>query len=65
MIELQKFLDVMATDYELEVLEEESFKLLCSGFNYEISLPDYLKDASVVHFMPGIVTKIFIKEPKY
>lgn len=65
MITLHKFLNIMSTDCELELLDEESFRVLIQGYNYEIDLPEYLKEASVVHFTPGIVTKIFIKEPKY
>ena len=55
----------MATDCEVEILDEESFKVLIHGYNYEIVLPDQPRDIPVVHFTPGIVTKIFIKEPKY
>lgn len=65
MIELQKFLDIMATDCELEVVEDSAFGVLVDGYNYEIELPEYLKEAYVTHFTPGIVTKIFIKEPKF
>ena len=65
MITLHKFLNIMSTDCELELLDEESFRVLIQGYNYEIDLPEYLKEAPVVHFTPGIVTKIFIKEPKY
>ena len=65
MITLHDFLNIMSTDCELEVLDEGSFKELIGGYNYEIILPDYLRDAQVIHFTPGIVTKIFIKEPKF
>lgn len=65
MITLHKFLDIMSTDCELEVVEDSSFGVLIDGYNYDIELPDYLKEAPVTHFTPGIVTKIFIKEPKY
>jgi pantothenate kinase len=36
MIELQKFLDIMATDCELEVVEDSAFGVLVDGYNYEI-----------------------------
>ena len=65
MITLHDFLNTMSTDCEVEILDEESFKVLIHGYNYEIILPDQLRDIPVVHFTPGIVTKIFIKEPKY
>lgn len=65
MITLHEFLNVMSTDCEVEILDEESFKILTQGYNYDIELPDYLRDVSVVHCTPGIVTKIFIKEPKF
>ena len=65
MITLREFLNVMATNCEVEILDEESFKVLIHGHNYEIVLPDQPRDIPVVHFTPGIVTKIFIKEPKY
>ena len=65
MITLREFLNVMATDCEVEILDEESFKVLIHGYNYEIVLPDQPRDIPVVHFTPGIVTKIFIKEPKF
>ena len=56
----------MATDCEVELIDEETFTTFNLGsFNYEIELPDYLRDIPVVHFTPGIVTKIFIKEPKH
>ena len=55
----------MATDCEVEILDEESSKILMQGYNYEIVLPDQPRDVRVVHFTPGIVTKIFIKEPKF
>jgi hypothetical protein len=66
MITLREFLNIMSTDCELEVLDEESLGVLnLAGFNYDIKLPDYLRDTPVVHFTPGIITKIFIKEPKF
>ena len=65
MITLREFLNVMATDCEVEILDEESFKVLIHGYNYEIVLPDQPRDIPVVHCTPGIITKIFIKEPKY
>ena len=61
MITLHKLLNIMATDCEVEILDEESFNVLIYGYNYEIKLPEYLKEAYVTHFTPGIVTKIFIK----
>ena len=65
MITLRQLLNIMATDCEVEILDEESFKVLIHGYNYEIVLPDQLRDIPVVHFTPGIMTKIFIKEPKF
>lgn len=65
MLALCDFLNIMSTNCELVVLDEEYFKELISGYNYEIELPNYLRYAPVVHFTPGIVTKIFIKEPKF
>ena len=65
MIVLRDFLNIMSTDCEIEILDEESFKVLSHGYNYEIILPDQPRDIPVVHFTPGIVTKIFIKEPKF
>ena len=65
MIALHEFLNVMSTDCEIELIDEESFTTFDLGsFNYEVELPEYLRDAPVVHFTPGIVTKIFIKETK-
>ena len=65
MITLRELLNIMATYCEVEILDEESSKILMHGYNYEIVLPDQPRDVRVVHFTPGIVTKIFIKEPKF
>lgn len=65
MITLYKFLSLMDLDSELEIFDDNSPKLLIEGRRGTIDLPFELYDVEVTRFIPGIVTMIFIKEPKY
>ncbi len=67
MITLYEFLKLMSLDSELTIFDDEGEALadsLVSGTRDTIDLPMHLYNAPVTYFVPGIVTMIFIKEPK-
>ena len=65
MITLYEFLRIMSLDSELEIFGEEAIDPLIAGKRGEVDIPLSLYDTPVTYFVPGIVTKIFIKESKY
>jgi hypothetical protein len=64
MMTLFQFLRVMCLDCELEIFNNNN-DLLLRGYRSTIDLPGGLYEAKVIYFVPGIVTKIFIEEPRY
>ncbi len=65
MVTLYQLLNVMDLDSELEIFDYDSIELLIEGRRGTIDLPHDLYGATVSHFIPGIVTKIFITDPYY
>lgn len=65
MITLFDLLKVMSLDCELEIIADESSKMLVRGRRSDIDVPMRLYNVPVVHIVPGIVTMVFIKESKY
>jgi hypothetical protein len=65
MITLYKLLNVIDLDCELEIYDDKDLKLLISGRRSSLDLPYELYDVEVCQVIPGIVTQIYVKEPRY
>jgi hypothetical protein len=50
----------MDLDCELEIFDNKTLSPLIKGYRGTIDLPYELYDTKVVHFVPGIVTKIWV-----
>ena len=61
MITLHEFLNVMDLDSNLIIYDNDTFDRLAEGCRDVLDLPYILYDAKVIHFTPGIVTKIFVE----
>lgn len=61
MITLYQLLNIMSLDCELAVYDEDTNELLLCGERSTINPDIALYDTKVVHVLPGIQTKIWIK----
>jgi hypothetical protein len=60
MILLHEFLNVMDLDSELEIFDNNTFDKLVKGCRNTLDIPFIFYDAEVTHFIPGIMTKIWV-----
>ena len=65
MITLYELINPMSLECEIEIYGDSWLDILAEGERGSIDIPDELLDTEVVHYIPGIVTKILIREPKY
>ena len=61
MINLKNFLNIMSPDCEIAVYDEDNDEMLLCGYKHTVDLPCEIYDAKVTHFLPGILTKIWIR----
>jgi hypothetical protein len=57
---LHEFLNVMDLDCGLAIFDNNTFDKLIEGQRDTVDIPHILYDAEVVHFTPGILTRIFV-----